>query len=87
MSTPTLEKLVDNVRTTNWFHLGLKLGVKEYDLEIIERDKRLDSSGALMAMLRKWLQICEHPTWGAVARAMRDIGEVRMARSLEDKFC
>ena len=87
MTTPTLVELLDNVRTTEWFYLGLKLGVKQYDLEVIQSDWRLDSRGALTNMLQKWLKEHENPTWTVVVRAMSEIGEVSEARNLEDKFC
>ena len=87
MNTPTLDQLLDNIRTTEWFRLGLKLGVKLDDLDIIEKDRRLDSSGALMDMLRKWLKEHKNPTWSGVVRAMTEIGEVSKASMLEDKFC
>ena len=44
-------------------------------------------NGALQDMLRKWLRQCEKPTWGAVVRAMKEIGEGREAKRLEDTFC
>ena len=87
MNTPTLDELLDNISTTEWFRLGLKLGLTSDELEVIESDKKSDSSGALMAVLRKWLKQSDNPTWRAVVGAMRDIGEVKKARDLEDKFC
>ena len=87
MQPPTLEELLDNVRTTKWFHLGLKLGVREDTLDTIERDRKLDANGALVDILRKWLRECENPTWVALVCAMRQIGEINSAKQLEDKFC
>ena len=83
---PTLKELL-SIKTTEWFRLGLELRLEEYDLEIIEKDRRLDASGALRDVLRKWQRQCEDPTWGAVVRALREIGEGREAKRLEDKFC
>ena len=87
IQAPTLENLLDNVRIAKWFHLGVKLGIRQDALEVIERDRRCDTSGALMDMLRKWLQVCEDPTWVALVSAMREIGEGNCAKKLEDKFC
>ena len=87
MTTPSLDELVDNISTTEWFRLGLKLGLKEDDLDIIDSDKKLDARGALMAVLRKWLRQSDNSTWRAVVQAVRDIGEEKKARDLEDKFC
>ena len=87
MNTPTLDQLLDHIRTTEWFRLGLKLGVRQDDLEVIESDRRHDSSGALRDMLRKWLKEHSNPMWSVMVRAMKEIGEVKKARSLEQKFC
>ena len=87
LKTPTLDELLDNVRTTEWFRLGLKLGVNEDDLDVIASDRKLDSSGALTDMLRKWLREHKNPTWRKVVEAMRKIGEVNKAGKLESIFC
>ena len=86
MNTPTLEELLDNIRTTEWYRLGLKLGLKEDDLDIIESNRKSDSSGALRDVLKKWRRQSENPTWRVIVQALRDIDEVSAARSLEDKF-
>ena len=87
-TVPTLDELMDHVKTTNWFRLGMKLGVETFDLEVIERNKQLDVEGALQAMLRKWLQSStKDPTWEAVVDALRAINEEELARKLEKKFC
>ena len=87
MRQPTLEELLDNVKTVQWHRVGLKLGVQQYDLDVIEKDRSHDTNGALLDMLRKWLRECENPTWGAVVKAMKEIGEVREAKRLQDMFC
>ena len=87
IQAPTLEELLDNVKTTEWFHLGLKLGIKQEALAVIQSNKKLDASGALMKVLQKWLQVCEGPTWVAMVAALREIGEGSLAKKLEDKFC
>lgn len=67
--------------------LGLKLGVEEFDLEVIEKNKMLDAEGALEAVLRKWLAITAEPTWRAVVDALRAIKEIQLATKVEKKFC
>lgn len=83
---PTLRDLVENVRTTQWFRLGLGLGIDRDTLAVIERNRRLDASGALIDVLKAWLRVCENPTWVAVVSALRGIGEGNLARRLEDTF-
>ena len=75
------------MKTTKWLKLGLKLGVDEFDLEVIEKNKHLDAEGALAAMLKKWLEITAEPTWKAVVDALRAIKEMQLAKKVETRFC
>ena len=75
------------MKTTEWFKLGLKLGVKKFDLEVIEKNKHLDIEGGLEAMLRKWLRSSKDPTWKAVVEALRQLDEEELAQELETQFC
>ena len=83
---PTLDELMDHVKTTNWFRLGMKLGMETFDLEVIEKDKRSDTAGALAAMLRKWLRTSKDPTWRAVVDALKAINDGQLARKIEKQF-
>ena len=65
----------------------MKLHVDEYHLKVIAEDQRLDAEGALRAMLDKWLDICEDPTWRGVVDALRAMQKKRLAKQLETKFC
>ena len=87
IQAPTLRDLTDHVRTTEWIHLGRKLGIEEDTLAVIKSNRRLDATGALMDVLTKWWRACEDPTWVAMVAALREIGEGNLARRLEDKFC
>ena len=87
MQAPTLENLLDNVKITNWFYLGVKLGINQDTLDAISKNRSSDAIGARTDMLKEWLRACEDPTWVALVAAMREIGEGNCAKKLEDKFC
>ena len=61
--------------------------MEEFDLTVIQRDNPQDTEGALEAMLRKWLESSEDPTWRAVMNALKAVKEVQLAKKLETQFC
>ena len=73
------------MKTTKWLKLGLKLGVEQFDLDVIENNRQLDAEGALAAVLKKWLEITEEPTWKAVVDALRAIKEMQLAKKVETR--
>ena len=75
------------MKTTEWFKLGLKLGMEEFDLDVIRKNNPQNTEGALEAMLKKWLSITEVPTWRAVVDALRAIKNIQLAKNLETQFC
>ena len=84
---PSQRELLKHVKTTKWYKLGLELKLDEDDLAFIERDDKLDSAVALERVLKKWLEVCEKPTWWTVVNALREVGDRRKARDLQEKFC
>ena len=52
----------------------------------IKRDSK-DSKDATERMCVAYLEGCSDPTWGEVVGALRDIGDERLARELERRFC
>ena len=84
---PTIGQLVDHVKTTNWFRLGRKLGVEEFDLDVIAKNNPQDAESALETTLKKWYKITAKPTWGAVVDALMAIQEIQLATELKEAFC
>ena len=76
-----------HVKTAKWYHLGLELKLDEDNLALIKEDHRLDSPGALKEVFRTWLEECEEPTWLAIVNALREVGDKRRAKDIEEKFC
>ena len=79
-----LRDLLNNVKTTNWYHLGLELGIGSDDLDIIQKHEVEDR---LRLMFQKWLQVSEDHSWRMVCNALRTIGENSLAAKLTGKFC
>ena len=81
-----LAHLVEHVTTPRWFSLGLALGVDDSALQFIQQDTRGDSRTGLTCMFQEWLSSCEQPSWDNVIRALRRIGENRLAAEIRQKF-
>ena len=84
---PSQQELLKHVKTAKWYRLGLELKLDEDNLALIEEDHRLDSPGALKKVFRTWLDECEDPTWLAMVNALREVGDRRRAKDIEEKFC
>jgi len=83
---PSLRDLVNHVRTTNWYNLGLQLNLDDYSLQQIQADER-GNQEQKTCMFRTWLRVCENPSWKAVVKALKDIGEKNLGAKLEQQFC
>ena len=81
-----LAHLVEHVTTPRWVNLGLALGVDDSALQFIEQDNKGDSRTGLRRMFQEWLSSCEQPSWDNVIRALRRIGENRLAAEICQKF-
>ena len=79
-----LRDLLNNVKTTKWYRLGLELGISSDELDIIQKHEVEDR---LRLMFQKWLQVCEDHSWRMVCNALRTIGENSLAAKLTGKFC
>ncbi len=79
-----LRDLVRYVRTTNWSRLGLELNVDEHTLDEIRDNQRGDNQA--QQMFQEWLRVTEEPTWEAVVRALKAIGESSLATEIKQRF-
>ena len=73
-----------------WFRIGLQLGVPGIRLETIQTDTSGAMNG-LQAMLHYWMNNTTDtlPSWKVLVNALRapDIGERKLARELEERYC
>ena len=72
---------------SDWFTLGLELGLLFPTLKKIDDEKRGDIERCKTEMLAAWLQQQDNisqvgfPSWGVLRRALRNIGEIELAKS------
>ena len=83
---PQLRDLISDVQTTEWYHLGLQLNLDNFKLDQIQVDARRNQEH-LTLMFEAWLRVSENPSWQDVIRALKAIGERRVAAELQQKFC
>ena len=81
-----MRDLVTQVRTTNWYDLGLQLKIDDYSLQLIRADER-ENQQQKRCMFQTWLRVCENPSWKAVVEALKAIGENNLAANLEQRCC
>ena len=72
---------------SDWFILGLELGLLFPTLKKIDEEKRGDIERCKTEMLAAWLQQQDHvsqvgaPSWSVLRQALRNIGENELAKS------
>ena len=83
-----MRDLLDHVRITNWYRLGLQLGISDTELDIIENDHKQDTEGALQKTFKLVLRR-KNPdlTWENVVDALKRVGENKTARTIKHNFC
>ena len=55
----------------HWEALGAILGLKDYEIAVITKDNANRSTEGCTAMLMKWLQSVDQPTWGKLDDAVK----------------
>ena len=83
---PQLRDLISDVKTTEWYYLGLQLNLDNFKLDQIQVDARQNQEH-LTLMFKAWLHVSENPSWQDVVRALKAIGERQLASKLQQKFC
>ena len=73
---------------TNWYTLGIHLGMKSSTLNRIEDHYSRPHGPArcLYQLIVKWWNLNPHATWRDVVAALRKSEEIRLANSIEDKY-
>ena len=73
--------------TTKWFELGLELGLKYSQLEVIRVNNRQDVKSCFREMLHEWLNTADPPpSWEALIEALKtdSVGLPAVARTIEN---
>ena len=69
---------------SNWYQLGLKLGVPDYKLDEIHRNH--SSTRWKMEMLKMWRQLYPNASWINVVRALQQMKENTLAKMIRQKY-
>ena len=69
---------------TDWYYLGLCLGVEEPRLKAIRKDNK-GNENRKRAMLFAWSKL-QVPTWRKVVRALLEMGERVLAEKIAKKY-
>ena len=69
---------------SNWYQLGLKLGVPDYKLDEIQRNH--SSSRWKLETLKLWLQLRPNASWMNVVRALQRMEENTLAKRIRQKY-
>ena len=81
--------LVDAVRNvSDWHSLGLHLDLTMGKLKEIDRIYRVDGEDRIKAeMFDVWLKSCPDAPWRKLVSALIAIGEKRVAKEVESRYC
>lgn len=85
--TPTLKALKNALKSVlDWHSLGVNLDLKSYQLGTIEKNHRGDDERCRTEVLICWLDNTTTPTWEAVAEALDQMEQGRVADELRKKY-
>ena len=82
---PQMKDLV-LIKVTEWYELGLQLGVEDAELEEIENNNRGDLRACRRKMFRAWLRITPSPSYQQLVEALMAVGEGKEADLLCKKY-
>ena len=82
---PELKDLV-LVQTTKWYNLGLQLGIKDTELDVIEENNPKDIDTCKRKMFKAWFRITPSPSYQHLVEALQKVGEISEADHLCKKY-
>ena len=82
---PELKDLV-LVQTTKWYYLGLQLGIKDTELDVIEENNPKDIDTCKRKMFKAWLRITPNPSYQQLVEALVAVREISEADRLCKKY-
>ena len=62
-----------------WYRLGLQLGVRADDLDVIEKDYPRETDMCKVKMFSKWLKSDTNPNCEKLIKALAAVGKRRLA--------
>ena len=82
---PNLKDLV-LIQTTEWYDLGLQLGIEDTELEEIQSNNPKNIRTCRREMFRAWLRITSSPSYKQLVEALLAVGEMSEANRLYEKY-
>ena len=80
---PNLElKDLMHLHISNWYRLGLALGLNSYKLDIFKRDHQGDTESQICKMFDHWLRTQPDASYEQLIKALRAVGDETVANSL-----
>ena len=84
-NTLKIESLCDELSTvSDWYQLGLKLGVPDVELDEIQRNNSFPERK--QEALKLWLQLKPDASWISVERALIRMGEKTLAKRIQRTY-
>ena len=80
-----MKDLVNHARVDDPYRLGLELNLTPKNLNIVKRDSR-NYEEELVGVFELYLKQTEVPSWQQVVKAVRTIGENKLAESIVKKL-
>ena len=80
--------LSDEISTvSDWYQLGIKLGVPDYKLDEIQRSYPTEGCGRWrVETLSLWLRRTPNSSWRSVVRALQQMGENTLVDRIQQKY-
>ena len=75
-----------HLQVSDWHRLGLALGLKFDDLNIIEKDFRGDTRKQTCKMFELWLRTQPDASYEQLIKALHEVGDKTVANSLCNKY-
>lgn len=82
---PSLVELID-IPIRKWFTLGLKLGLSDYDLQVIQDDYPRDSRACKRVMFTQWLATDVNASYKTLIYALEEMANFKIAHQLRSKY-
>ena len=73
------------IQTTKWYDLGLQLGIKDTELDMIEENNPKDIDACKQKMFEARLRITPSPSYQELVEALQTVGEISEADHLRKK--
>ena len=71
---------------SNWYQLGIKLGLKPYQLKQIEEKTTTDIEHRKIEMYDLWLRTTPEASWSHIVTALREMEEMTTADRIQQNY-